>query len=1251
MGYRTLRAESPKAPVFPVARTANRTNLDANFKAVPRLVKLSPEVAALLAPPIVEVLTDMPEIPFTMGLKAGDPALDSDPFFLRSQSWSQAEITTEPGDADQDHIAFRQKGNSLDIALKGTSRVFRLQAPLRPLSTDDQWIYLAAQSEDLFQAKSPDEPAGEGIFLISITELFAAKKAQDRVPVFFFPLPGGNWTGNVDVDTVGFTDTVMMTDAEGDTLPISESDIEKVVFAEKINLLLSLGSAARSKALVADDTLATLPLPGSTAGFGMLFTGLNLKHPELNLFTGPSLTSMLPFIDKAFAFVFGATAYAEDSPDQKLVKNLIRVGAIVGLSLIAAVVLRYTVYRERFGKKNGAEPARGLWGRLTQEVRNTGDVFAHNLTFLATIPGNWLGNSVEYIVDRYFTKLGAGKNTLLRRFLNQTVYQARDMTENIPVNWRTAALGIGPMGFTDTALVALQVYFVVPWMVEGIAGAFPSMQEKLNAAFDLNNPDVETFNRNETARNLAAYTSQGASMVSADLKAQLITVLGPEVDSELRKLGLDPHSAEVKTVRDKKFEELFALVAKQVGLPGKEDFLFDASTIWSMGHQLLGNKLTGSVPGLALGSGFLAEHRPGAIVPALNAALKEAKGRLKNDPGDRSLVSAVAILEEVVADLSVTSNFVKLPMKWVWGKLTGKSPPGVADLLSRMRRARQTLVALTYDGPVSEGLKFIPGAWGEKYKEPGCQVAGQIFRRAFSGTLSGEAEVYLGPTKNHFQATEALHPDFEKEALLILRTRYSTEYELIIGQHQGDAEKTLRDLRHNHRAEFRLIMDEKIHTRALADVDAVTPYKLPRTSWYGRMQQRRARTVADRKYAEAKGAVFDVSVASPADIKLWTDAYAASLMNQVGIYPDYNGGESSAQSVDKEALMLRDEKIRAELVRLSNEKFLSDHGYEFAPNKTEEDSRLWDEIYRIALADAAAAFPHPNPGETLKERIEEKAKLLTDGQLSDIKLKSHLAELTEADRVQFTANLYAENIIAAYRDIVPNIVDAEAQKAFMAANGGTPYNPVTATKAEKKELRKHYAEAALSTVQPGRFQWRRQKLVNRTSRTRTRFWRTLDSFFPIEHHKTGLTSAVMRNVPGLYDFWIGNLRTYRAAITMGTSVYWFNYLVWGVSLPVPIWILAMLTRFTVVSPAQWLTRFFRMQGLQAMGGVKDMAFYAFLYSWASFWGTFPTLLFADDFKQLIEGLQKQFGAGVGVVSDQAVAAVETCSKLIGDVRN
>lgn len=120
----------------------------------------------------------------------------------------------------------------------------------------------------------------------------------------------------------------------------------------------------------------------------------------------------------------------------------------------------------------------------------------------------------------------------------------------------------------------------------------------------------------------------------------------------------------------------------------------------------MGNKLpNGLVPDAMAAANFLGEKRPGAILPAVKSALKEAKKRLKADPGDRSLVNAVKVLESTVADLSLVWNYVKFPAKWIVGKLTGSSPPGWKDVAASYRRARQNLIALTYDGPMSESLR------------------------------------------------------------------------------------------------------------------------------------------------------------------------------------------------------------------------------------------------------------------------------------------------------------------------------------------------------------------------------------------------------------------------------------------------------------------------------------------------------------------------------------------------------------------
>jgi hypothetical protein len=101
--------------------------------------------------------------------------------------------------------------------------------------------------------------------------------------------------------------------------------------------------------------------------------------------------------------------------------------------------------------------------------------------------------------------------------------------------------------------------------------------------------------------------------------------------------------------------------------------------------------------------------------------------------------------------------------------------------------------------------------------------------------------------------------------------------------------------------------------------------------------------------------------------------------------------------------------------------------------------------------------------------------------------------------------------------------------------------------------------------------------------------------------------------------------------------------VWGVALPLPLWILNLMTGFMIASPAQFMTRFFRMQGLQPMGKVSSMALYAFIYSWVTFWGSLPTLIFADDFTKLIQAIE---GTVAHAASGPINTVSEACSKVL-----
>lgn len=1134
---RSVDPYSEQRPVNPFTRG---TEPDAG-KGYRRGALIEPAVAH----PFIDTLQHMKPIPLTLGIAPSDPSVDDDPFFLRSQKWGElkhapATDTEAVETANAPEVAFDADAKGFRVWLAGTQKIWQVAAPLHPVYFTGEYLVLAANDPAYFEKNISDGLAGEGVFLISYNELLAGSFESDRIPIYFFPLPGGNWAGKIRVESFPSQELTVVVDSKGETIPLQNTDIETVVSAAKLNLMFAMGAALHSLAKnnkTLEDTKGVTPPRGSTAGFGMLFTGFNLDYPahnripHLKATTGwiKNVEQMIGYLTIRSAHAAGeeakpqpAASEEEDKPGPSqasidatanLIDNLMRVGVVLVVCATAAVVLKYTVYRRHFNERYGNEVRGGAFTRAGRQLRGVGDVFAHNLTLLSNIAPVWFGNGVEFIIDRHFPQLGAAENSLVRRFLNKTVYFSRNAGSNLAVNYWTLIQGTFVLGGIDVLMVAGQYYIVTPELAHFVKGQVPALESRIDNAFKLDNPDTEIYKRNRVIDNVAGYLTTGASTLSVDLRSQLVAQLEPEVDAEMRREGLDPHGPNNQTIRKERLEKRLLEIGKKLGLPGQEDFLFDAASLWGHVMGVFGYTHPDQLTGEARGPPLIGEMRPGLLSPALNNALKEAERRLLEHPSDPSLSDAVKILRATSRDASKLWAFLRYPLRVFMANLQGRLGVGseLVDLVKTLRRARQSLLVLTREGDIKAELSDLPGGWLKLAGEPGARIAGELVRRSFFSLLTGERSALTGPTdaqRNEYRVERA---GVEAAALVEMRARYPQENAELRLRSPEEADTLLRQTR---RGELEMLVDFASRERMSTTVAEMVTYEPPAKGWYRIGQERRAKNRSQKKYILEHRKIFDAEAATPAEITTWNETYAAEMMRAVGVYPDYSAEEG------------------------------------------------------------------------LRERVESSARRTTETQKNEPYIKRFLDTLTAQRRVDFEASLYAENVTKAYIEITT-------------ASTSIP---------------------AISPAMPGRLQWLRQTRMVRGSTVLTRLCRTYESMMPEVAHRAGLTAAVQRNVPVVYDFVMGNMRVYRGAVTGAIAVYWFNYGVWGFGLPAKLWMLQVFSAFMIATPSQVLTRFFRMQGWQPMGKIRSMALYAFIYSWATFGGQFPALTFRADFVGFIDAV-------------------------------
>lgn len=756
-----------------------------------------------------------------------DPSLDQDPFFMRSQNWSNQNINTN------NNIEYRQNETSLDIIQKGSKKVLTLKLPLIPIQATEQFVFFSLnEKSNLFQkASGQNEKTGEGIFFINREELSEYAKNNRAVPVYFFPLAGQGWTGKLSSLQIPQSNMLVVANNE-ESVALELQDVETLMKAEQINLVLASALTLKNRS----GKYLSTPAAGMTASFGLVFTGVDLQMPEksfwpqkLSAFKSPDESQnkfVQNFIEKIsskfnnLAALTQNQSYAMDlSPE--LIERLVYVGTILTGMLAASVVIKYAhpgvrskIKSFRSGSMANTKNPIKIAGR---EIKEVFDVFASMSTTASQIASVSFANSLEMFLDRFMPTIAAADHTLVRRFLKNSFYYSRDLMRKVPVNSKTFYLGAIVLGGVDTAMVAIQYQAAVPWIAQNAATQLsPESQQRFNDAFDVNNPKYQQIALQDTIRNGLSHIQSGASSYSSEARAQVIDIVTKEIESEMKSKGQDPDDPKFQSLKEKMIEEKINITMKQKGLPDNKYFLFDMSTVYQTIPKTLGYN---SPEELQAAESFILEKRSGLSKNALNKAIKTAQEWVRSDNSQEAR-EALALLQETAKSMSFLVNGIK----------SGKK--GFIEA----QKARLTLTLLSYEGSLEYGLKYLPEAWAQKYSKEAANAAGLMFRQALYSYLSKEGDNLVFSSKENAKK----HGEKAKEiAFEALKKQYPQ-----IKDMSSLTEGQTFELKFRTQIEINNLAHEEF---VKANAEKFSPKK---SDWMTRRKQDKALAEAEAKIAE-----------------------------------------------------------------------------------------------------------------------------------------------------------------------------------------------------------------------------------------------------------------------------------------------------------------------------------------------------------------------------------------------------------------
>lgn len=823
--------------------------------------------------------------PWVIPFDKADPAMDKDPFFLRQQSWQTVEKSnTRPAIAvSGSSLQYFAAKKGVQLGFAGQTQHLRLNLPMTPFALTREYIFLSVnKGSDLFlKAAGDNQQPGEGIFFVNRLDVEQPIDRRSPVPVFFFPLSGQGWTGKIDAIEMVNSDSLVIANSKGDFVNVELKDVETLMKGQQINLMLATAFSAKSESVQEAEFKEKLeqmntpsapfiyPAPDSTAAFGLFFTGLTdnfnfaYASPQkkdvwqkitqtlvAKLGPSPLLTALMP-----------ETAQALTLPPDVMAR-LIFVGSVLTGMLAVSVVLKYAHpgMRKKIESLREGEQPKSLLGKMGREAKEILDVFAHVTTTSSQFIAVTFGNSLELFLDRFAPAAAAADHTLVRRFLKNSFYFARDSITRSPVNAKTFFLGAIVMGGVDTSFVFLQYFFVVPWLCATIAPFLdPHWQQKIDHAFDPNNPNTRQVALVDTVRNGVSYLQQGAAHYAMDSRAQVIEGVIADVEAQMRARGKDPKSPANQSLRERMIEEKTDRVLQQRGLPASSKFLFDANSLFQLVPKSLGYAAPAD---LQTEESFILAKRFGLTKAVLERAIAQARTQALAKPSTESL-DAVRILEETTGKLSYLANGLK----------NGRQG------LSEARKARQQLTLLSYEGSIEYVSKYVPEAWATQFSPEAAQLAALYYRQSLYSYLDAEGTRLLSTPAADVELVE-------KTAIDNVVSKMLQEHPELAGLAPSEALKVFQAERATEFA-TRLQIEIQDLTRQRVLSEKAQTYTPKKNDWLARRQIEKADQQSNQKLGETLNQKAQQGEAVPSQEEIRQQKkslYAQALARQVGLH-------------------------------------------------------------------------------------------------------------------------------------------------------------------------------------------------------------------------------------------------------------------------------------------------------------------------------------------------------------------------------
>lgn len=437
------------------------------------------------------------------------------------------------------------------------------------------------------------------------------------------------------------------------------------------------------------------------------------------------------------------------------------------------------------------------------------------------------------------------------------------------------------MGVVDNSQILPQLVLVAPLVADVFAQGLQALGvesavEKVEAAFDISNPNRAQFVTSEIIRNIVAYMMIGAHAYSQEQRMLVIENIKKEVERLMALEGMDPLDPQKQKAKEKLIEQLIDKAMVLRGLPDAKQHIFDAGDINRGIARLWGYRVPtaeelsrAAVPSalqqelsqsetnensanspneeaaMSASDHFVLESgRWGLVRHALRKALKEAKDSQLRAPGATG-PQVVDLLEESLKKFSLAQALMRNPLR-------------LNEAIKEAREVRLILTLLSYEGPTHVVLRYVPEPWKEATSPEVATTAARLFRQALFSLIVGDPKI-LTPSR------------LEQEIYGKNAEEKAREQMVQWGMSPEEDPYLLETLTQDFISK---LVAERQNERDIAN------YQYDESGWFARWQQRRADNRAIKRLAEEQ-----VGRLSLPDVRSrYQELYAYELGKIVGLY-------------------------------------------------------------------------------------------------------------------------------------------------------------------------------------------------------------------------------------------------------------------------------------------------------------------------------------------------------------------------------